>query len=120
MSWRRHWPTHGRRGPKPLEGRAAAAHVVCCVLWLCGCVVARVLYPFCRVDHPTHGDICPLFNARTNAKLLTPSSADTLQCTGEVSAAVKKGGCSRLGLRFEGQNMHFLCTNVRYLGRIGS
>ena len=31
--------THGGRGPKPLEGRAAAAHVGCCVLWLCGCVV---------------------------------------------------------------------------------
>jgi len=40
MSWWRRWPTHGGRGPKPLEGRAAAAHVDCCVLWLCGCVVA--------------------------------------------------------------------------------
>ncbi len=36
MSLWHHWPTHGRRGPKPLEGRAAAAHVGCCVfLWLC-------------------------------------------------------------------------------------
>jgi hypothetical protein len=26
---------HGGRGPKPLEGRAVAAHVGCCVLWLC-------------------------------------------------------------------------------------
>ncbi len=76
MSWRHRWPTHGWRGPKPLEGRVAAAHVGCCVFWLCGCVVARVLYPFCRLDHPTHGDFPPLFNARTNAKLLTPSSAD--------------------------------------------
>ncbi len=32
MSWQRHWPTHGGRGPKPLEGRAAAAHVGCCVV----------------------------------------------------------------------------------------
>jgi len=44
MIWWRRWPTHGERGLKPLEGRAAAAHVGCCVLWLCGCVVARVLY----------------------------------------------------------------------------
>ena len=121
MSWQRRWPTHGGRGPKPLEGRAAAAHVGCCVLWLCGCVVARVLSPFCRVDHPPHGDIFPLFNARTNAKLLTPSRADTSQCTGEVSAAVKKGGM-QVGLAFilRGQNMHFLCTSVRYLGSLSS
>jgi hypothetical protein len=26
---------HGERGPKPLKGRTAAAHVGCCVLWLC-------------------------------------------------------------------------------------
>jgi hypothetical protein len=26
---------HGERGPKPLKDRAAAAHVGCCVLWLC-------------------------------------------------------------------------------------
>ena len=39
MSWWRRWPTHGERGLKPLEGRAAAAHFDCCVLWLCGCVV---------------------------------------------------------------------------------
>jgi len=26
---------HGERGPKPLKGRAVAAHVGCCVLWLC-------------------------------------------------------------------------------------
>jgi hypothetical protein len=26
---------HGERGPKPLKGRVAAAHVDCCVLWLC-------------------------------------------------------------------------------------
>ena len=26
---------HGERGPKPLKGRTAAAHVSCCVLWLC-------------------------------------------------------------------------------------
>ena len=56
MSWRRRWPTHGGRGPKPLEGRAAAAHVGCCVLWLCGCVVVLcasgtiLLYAFC--NHP--------------------------------------------------------------------
>ena len=44
MSWWRRWPTHGERGLKPLEGRAAAAHVDCCVL--CGCVLccARVLF----------------------------------------------------------------------------
>ncbi len=28
---------HGERKPKLLEGRAAAAHVGCCVLWLCFC-----------------------------------------------------------------------------------
>ncbi len=80
MIWWRRWPTHGGRGPKPLEGRAPAAHVDCCVLWLCGCVVVlcsrSTFYPFCRVEHPSKGDIFPLFNARTNAKLLTPSSAD--------------------------------------------
>jgi hypothetical protein len=26
---------HGERGLKPLKGRAAAAHVGCCMLWLC-------------------------------------------------------------------------------------
>jgi len=63
--------------------------VVCCVVVFC-----VVLAYFLPVEHPTKGDICPLFNARTNAKLLTPSRADTSQCTGEVSVAVKKGGCS--------------------------
>ena len=41
MSWRRRWPTHGGRGPKPLEGRAAGAyffHFGCCV---CVVVVCR-------------------------------------------------------------------------------
>ena len=44
MSWWHRWPTHGERRLKPLEGRAAAAHVDCCVL--CGCVLccARVLF----------------------------------------------------------------------------
>ncbi len=36
MRWWRRWPTHGERGLKPLEGRAAATHVGCCVCcWLC-------------------------------------------------------------------------------------
>jgi len=26
---------HGERGPKLLKGRAEAAHVGCCMLWLC-------------------------------------------------------------------------------------
>jgi hypothetical protein len=35
MSWGHRCPTHGNRGPKPVEGRAALAHVGCCVwLWL--------------------------------------------------------------------------------------
>jgi hypothetical protein len=61
----------------------------CVVVWLCGCVVVwlRTFYLFCRAEHPTHGDICPLFNARTNAKLLPPSSADIPPCTVDVSAA---------------------------------
>ena len=78
MIWWCHCSTHGERErAKPLEGRVAAAHVDCCVL--CGCVVVLcscTFYPFCRVEHPTKGDISPLFNTRTNAKLLTPSSAD--------------------------------------------
>jgi hypothetical protein len=94
MSWWRRWPTHGERGLKPLEGRAAAAHVGCCVLWLCLVLCSRTFYPFCRVEHPTKGDICPHFNAITNALVPAPSRADTSQCTGEVSAAVKKGGGS--------------------------
>jgi len=40
MSWWRRWPTHGGKGPKPLEGRAAAAHVGCCALCVVFCVVA--------------------------------------------------------------------------------
>ncbi len=32
--WGYGWSSHGQRGPKPLEGRVAAAHVGCCVLWL--------------------------------------------------------------------------------------
>jgi hypothetical protein len=36
MRWWRCWPTHGERGLKLLEGRAAVAHVGCCVCcWLC-------------------------------------------------------------------------------------
>jgi hypothetical protein len=42
MSWWRRWPTHGERGLKPLEGRAAAAHVGCCVLWLCFVLCSRI------------------------------------------------------------------------------
>ena len=44
MSGRRRWPTLGGRGPKPLEGRAAAAHVGCCVVvWLCGLLVGELV-----------------------------------------------------------------------------
>ena len=72
--------------------------VVCCVVVIC--VVTRVLfYLFCRAEHPTHGDILTCFNARTNAKLLPPSPADTPPCTVEVSAAVKMGGV-QLGFAF--------------------
>jgi hypothetical protein len=35
IGWWRQQPAHGVRGPMPLKGRAAAAHVGCCVLWLC-------------------------------------------------------------------------------------
>jgi hypothetical protein len=35
MTWGQLCPAHGERGAKPLESRAAAAHVGCCVLWLC-------------------------------------------------------------------------------------
>ena len=41
--------------------------LVCCVVVFC--LSLRTFYPFCRVEHPTKGDISPLFNARTNAKL---------------------------------------------------
>ena len=107
MSWWRRWPTHGGRGPKPLEGRAAAAHVGCCVLWLCGCVVDHVFYPFCRAEHSTHGDIFPLFNTITNALLLPPSPADKSPCMGELSAHIKIGVAVRLGLHFEGEKYAF-------------
>ena len=111
MIWWRRWPTHGGRGLKPLEGRAAAAHVDCCVLWLHGCVVVlcsrSTFYPFCRVEHPSKGDIFHLFSTRTNAKMLPPSPADKLPCMGELSAAVKKGGAVRLGLCFEGGKYAF-------------
>ena len=83
------------------------------VVWLCGCVVvlcSRTFYLFCRAEHPTHGDICPLFNARTNAKLLPPSPADTPPCTVDVSAAVKKGGAVRLSLYFEGKKYAFFVS----------
>jgi hypothetical protein len=124
MSWWRRWPTHGGRGPKPLEGRVAAAHVGCCVLWLCGCVVvlcSRTFYPFCRAEHPTHADISPLFNARTNAKLCSPQAALTNQHAIRVCQCTSKLGW-QLGMAFilRGENMHFLCTSVRYSGRIGT
>jgi hypothetical protein len=48
--------------------------VVCCVVVFC--FVLADFLPICRVEHPTKGDIFPLFNARTYAKLLTRSSAD--------------------------------------------
>ncbi len=46
MSWWHHWPTHGGRGPKPLEARAVAAHVGCCVLC---CVVLCCVVLCCVV-----------------------------------------------------------------------
>jgi len=94
MGWWRRLPTHGERGLKLLEGRAAVAYVGCCVLWLCLVLCSHTFYPFCRVEHPTHGDILPHFNPRTNAKLLSPSQADTPPCTVNVAVAVKMGGCS--------------------------
>ena len=54
MSWWRRWPPHGGRGPKLLEGRAAAAHFVCCVLWSCGCVVLWVCDSLCAYVVPYH------------------------------------------------------------------
>jgi hypothetical protein len=44
---------HGERGSKPLKGRTAAAHVGCCVLWLCfvlWLVVSRAPYFTCFVE----------------------------------------------------------------------
>jgi hypothetical protein len=35
MIWGQLCPAHGERGAKPLESKAVAAHVGCCVLWLC-------------------------------------------------------------------------------------
>jgi len=55
---------HGERGPKLLKGRAAAAHVGCCVLWLCFVLwlaIEYCFYLFCRVEHPTNADILSLF-----------------------------------------------------------
>ena len=80
------------------------------VVVCCGCVLCcgRVFYPFCRVEHPTKGDISPHFNAITNAKLLPPSPADKSPCTVDASASVKMGGGAvRLGLRFEGRKYAF-------------
>ena len=41
MIWWHRWPTHGGRGPKPLEGWQQLMLIVVCVVvvWLCGCVV---------------------------------------------------------------------------------
>jgi hypothetical protein len=39
MIWWCHCSTHGEREGKPLEGRAAAAHVDCCVCVVVFCVV---------------------------------------------------------------------------------
>jgi hypothetical protein len=33
--WGKLCPAHGERGAKPLESKAAAAHVGSCVLWVC-------------------------------------------------------------------------------------
>ena len=51
MIWWCHCSTHGEREGKPLEGRAAAAHVDCCVL--CGCVLccARVCTLYLRGEN---------------------------------------------------------------------
>jgi len=55
MNWRRRWPTHGGRGLKPLEGRAAAAQLV---VVCCGCVVvlcSRSIILFTHfVEQSTH------------------------------------------------------------------
>ncbi len=80
------------------------------VVVCCGCVVvlcSHTFYPFCRAEHPTHADIFPLFNARTNAKLLTPSSADESAYNQGSSAHIKIGVAVRLGLRFEGEKYAF-------------
>ena len=80
--------------------------VVCCgcVVVLCSC---STFYLFCSAERPTHADISPLFNARTNAKLLPPSPADTLSCIVDVSAHIKIGVAVRLGLHFEGRKYAF-------------
>jgi hypothetical protein len=61
MIWGQLCPTHGERGAKPLESKAAAANVGCCVLWLCFVLWLAVVEHFCRVEHLTHTDMFPLF-----------------------------------------------------------
>jgi len=76
-----------RERAKPLEGRAAAAHVGCCV-WF---------YPFCRVEQltrPNPSADFPPFNASSNAHPQRPRAADKPPCIGGLSAVIKMGGCS--------------------------
>jgi hypothetical protein len=64
IGWWRQQPAHEERGPSPLKGRAAAAHVDCCVLSLCFVLWLAIeywFYPFCRVEHSTHANILPFF-----------------------------------------------------------
>ncbi len=77
MSWWRRWPSHGERGLKPLEGRAAAAHVGCCVLWLCSVLYSRTFYPFVEYSTSPMLIFSPYFKARFHALILTLSSGDT-------------------------------------------
>ena len=78
--------------------------VVCCVIVFC---VVCGFHLFCRAEHPTHGENLPHFNARTNAKLLPPSPADTLSCIVDVSAHIKIGVAVRPCLHFEGRKYAF-------------
>ena len=121
MSWRRRWPTHGGRGPKPLEGRAAAAHVGCCVVvvWLC-CGWHTLSTHF--VEKITQPMV--IFSPSLMQELMqncSPQAALTNQHTIRIRQRILKLGW-QLGLAIvlRGKNMHFLCTSVRYSGRIGS
>ena len=97
--------------------------VVCVVVvWLCGCVVlAQYFLPILYSRSPNP---CSTFSPNYHEEVgisMSPQAALTDQHTMRIRQRISKLGW-QLGLAFilRGENMHFLCSSVRYSGRIGS
>ena len=97
-------------------GGSAAAHVGCCVLWLCGCVVlARSIIVLFTHFVTTPGDISPPFLSMIPCSNAPPQHKSHIyMCWGCVISDKSWEVKFDLAFVFRGKNTSFFVTSVQF------